>query len=248
MKPRKATPYVILLCISALLFAFTGICSGLMSNPDSIPSDSPEVIAAVLALVFSVTMFFVGLFGIIVVSAGNRRRAKTSKNVDDVQNAAPATVSSFNFTGGIPKHLLIDEKSQVWCIPDGRNGELINPRIHTYDDIISFELDATEELITKSKKGIGRAVAGGALFGPAGAIVGAATGKQKATTQTKKSVLGVKIIVNDLSNPTEYISLLRSPIGTGTKIMSMLTVMQSAAQKQANAADQQTHTPSAAQD
>ncbi len=238
MKPRKVTPYVILLCISIFVIFITESFSDIMSSPDSIPSDSPEVIAAVLALVFSVTMFFVSLFGIIVVSAGNSRRVKASQNVNNVQNAAPATVSSFNFTGGIPKHLLIDEKSQVWCIPDGKNGELINPRIHTYDDIISFELDATEELITKSKKGIGRAVAGGALFGPAGAIVGAATGKQKATTQTKKSVLGVKIIVNDLSNPTEYISLLRSPIGTGTKIMSMLTVMQNTAQKQANAADQ----------
>jgi len=293
----------------------TGICSGLMSSPDGITPDSPEATTAVFMLVFSVTMFFVGLIGIIVVSVGNRRRAKTSNNVSNVtknnkpkrkalnivllcfsavmvlvgiivltvpgasdnpteslpptiifgiigfynlirvifgrnsntntdsaypayQNAAPATASSFNFTGGIPKHLLIDEKSQVWCIPDGRNGELINPRIHTYDDIISFELDTTEELITKSKKGIGRAVAGGALFGPSGAIVGAATGKHKATTQTKKSILGVKIIVNDLSNPTEYISLLQSPIGTGTKIMSMLTVMQNTAQKQANAADQ----------
>lgn len=84
MKPRKVTPYVILLCISIFVLFITESFSGIMSSPDSIPSDSPEVIAAVLALVFSVTMFFVGLIGIIVVSVGNSRRAKTSKNVNNV--------------------------------------------------------------------------------------------------------------------------------------------------------------------
>ena len=85
MKPRKVTPYVILLCISIFVLFIAESFSDIMSNPDSIPSDSPEEIAAVLALVFSEIMFFVGLIGIIVVSAGNRRRAKTFKNVDDAQ-------------------------------------------------------------------------------------------------------------------------------------------------------------------
>ena len=86
MKPRKVTPYVILLCISIFAIIIAGIFFGdSLSNPDSLSPDSPEETTLTIILVLSAIMFYIGLIGIIVVSIGNRRRAKTSKNVDDAQ-------------------------------------------------------------------------------------------------------------------------------------------------------------------
>ena len=60
----------------------------------------------------------------------------------------------------------------MWRIPDGKSR-----RIYNYSDIVSFELLEDGENITKG--GICMAVAGGVLFGNAGAIVGGAAGKNK---------------------------------------------------------------------
>lgn len=47
-----------------------------------------------------------------------------------------------------------------------------------FDNIISYEIRQNDKEIIK-RSGLGRAAAGGLLFGPAGAIVGAATGSSK---------------------------------------------------------------------
>ena len=114
-KPKKKTLNIVLLCISAVM-VLVGIIGltvpGALDNPtESLP---PTIIFGII-----------GFYNLIRVIFGRNSNTNTDSASPAYQNAAPATVSSFNFTGGIPKHLLVDEKSQVWCIPDGKNGELI---------------------------------------------------------------------------------------------------------------------------
>lgn len=62
-----------------------------------------------------------------------------------------------------------------------------------YDDnrAVSAVLISTQDE-TKTKKSAGRAIVGGALFGPAGAVVGAATAKEKTKVVGQKAVFSVK--------------------------------------------------------
>ena len=223
-KSKKKTLNIVLLCISAVMVLVGIIC---LTVPEA--SNNPTE-AIPPTIIFGI----VGLYNLIRVILGRNSNANINPAYPAYQNAAPMNAPRFNFTSGVQKYLLIDEQNQVWCVPDGRNGQLINPRIHLYKDIISFELVTKEEQITKSKKGIGRAVVGNVLFGPVGAIVGSNTGKTKSTTHTAKSSLGIRITVNDMSHPTEYINLLWSSPGTDSKIMSLLTIMYNTAQEQKN--------------
>lgn len=77
-------------------------------------------------------------------------------------------VKLFSPTKKLSSYLLVDEKNSAFKIGDG---------IYKYGELLSFEL--LEDGETVSKGGLGRAVAGGLLFGGAGAIVGGVTGKKK---------------------------------------------------------------------
>lgn len=71
----------------------------------------------------------------------------------------------------------------------------LEPVVFKSSEINAFKIEQVgQKTITKTKGGIGRAVVGGALFGTAGAIVGAATAKQET-----KEVGGVPILYVDLS-------------------------------------------------
>ena len=67
----------------------------------------------------------------------------------------------------------IDENAKVWW----NKNTLGTPQVHKYDDILDFEL-VVDDKTTKGKNAIGRAIAGGLLFGGAGAVVGAGTAKR----------------------------------------------------------------------
>lgn len=95
----------------------------------------------------------------------------------------------------------IPEDQSVIVYFDAMNSKLI---FHSYalnkEVILSISkitdiFKAPEEII-KEKSGVGRAITGGLLFGPTGAIVGAATKKDK-----KKTVY--YDVINYLSNETE---------------------------------------------
>lgn len=100
--------------------------------------------------------------------------------------------------------LKIDEKQRKWYVPDGFAGKAKHPRIHSFDDIVDYELIEDGNSITKG--GLGRAAVGGVLLGGVGAVVGGVTGgkKSKSTCTTLK----IKITLKDMSNPTEYINLI----------------------------------------
>lgn len=61
-------------------------------------------------------------------------------------------------------------------------------RIYSFDEIINYGYDITElQTNTKKKGGITRALVGGAIAGPAGAIVGSSTAKSSSKTSSTKT-------------------------------------------------------------
>lgn len=73
-----------------------------------------------------------------------------------------------------------------------------------------MDYELLEDGNTLTKGGLGRAVAGGLLFGGVGAVVGGVTGKKHGKSTC--SQLQIKITVNNVSEPTEYITFISSEI------------------------------------
>lgn len=111
---------------------------------------------------------------------------------------------SFTITKEVGNYLKVDENSRQWYIPDGLLGKTKNPRIHSYDDVLDYELLEDGGSIVKG--GLGRAVAGGVLLGGVGAVIGGVTGKKK--SKPTCTSLKVKITLNDMTKPIEYINLI----------------------------------------
>ena len=86
-----------------------------------------------------------------------------------------------------------------------------NQDLYYYNQIVDFELQEDGESIAKG--GLGRAVAGGLLFGGVGAIVGGVTGGKK----TKSVCKSLKIKITFRNNPrqTEYIPFITTETKTG---------------------------------
>lgn len=87
-------------------------------------------------------------------------------------------------------------------------------KIFTIKDLVDYEIKVDNEVVitskTKTKKGVGKAVAGGLLFGEAGAIAGAVAGNSKSTTtstQTEIHHYSLVVKVNDLTKPSFIINL-----------------------------------------
>lgn len=75
-----------------------------------------------------------------------------------------------------------------------------------YDNIIGYEL--LEDGGSIIKGGLGRAVAGGLLFGGVGAVVGGVTGKK--TGKPTCTNLQVKIVLTNSSEPAHYLTLINT--------------------------------------
>ena len=82
-------------------------------------------------------------------------------------------------------------------------------KIFIGQDILEYEIRVDNEVVitskTKSKKGVGKALVGGALFGGAGMIAGAVAGNGKSkTSQFQKEIHHYILVlkVNDIMNPS----------------------------------------------
>ena len=99
-------------------------------------------------------------------------------------------------------------------VNENTNEIIINNNKYEFKKILSCELLEDGNTITttvgKKKASIGKALVGGALFGGAGAIVGGNSGKinSKSTDTNYCTKLELKITINNLSNPCEYIKLI----------------------------------------
>lgn len=123
--------------------------------------------------------------------------------------------------------LFIDDTNKKWLIK--RSAVDSNPTIYSYSDLIEFEITqnggSIAKGVTKGKVSghTGRAVVGGILFGPIGAVAGAA-GKRKisstTTTITSETCtsLQVRIRVADLGSPEIVIPFIKSEVKTDSFI------------------------------
>ena len=106
-----------------------------------------------------------------------------------------AVVKSFSPTKKISIYLAVDENNKSFKI-DGD--------IFEYDNLLSFEL--LEDGNTVTKGGLGRAVAGGLLFGGVGAIVGGVTGGKK--SKGVCSSMKLRVTLRNAHTDTAYITFI----------------------------------------
>lgn len=115
-----------------------------------------------------------------------------------------SALSSFNPTKKIGKKIEFDDHKQLWLLPSPFRGKRDRSTVYNYSDILGFELLEDGESV--SQGGLGRALAGGVLFGGAGAVVGGVTGKKK--NKAICTSLRIKISLKDINNPVEYIDFI----------------------------------------
>lgn len=106
------------------------------------------------------------------------------------------------------KPAYIDETNQLFYI-ENKNTPI--QMIYCFDEIVSYNKEIVgQKEVTKTKGGIGRAVAGGLIAGPAGALVGASTSKQETTLTGGTTILTVK---TDVFNADRGFCLTSIPLG-----------------------------------
>lgn len=99
----------------------------------------------------------------------------------------------------------------------------INDTVYNFKDIVQGVVVEDGNAITttteKKKSSIGKAIVGGALFGPAGAIIGGTAGKSVSTSTSTLycSKLEVVVTVNNLENPVEYIKIIDKNVNKNTQ-------------------------------
>ncbi len=106
--------------------------------------------------------------------------------------------------------LSFDDNSKTFII----NKSIMNTDFYYYNQIVDFELLEDGESIIKG--GLGRAVAGGVLFGGVGAIVGGVTGGKK--TKTICNSLKIKLTFRNSPRQTEYIDFISFKTETNSSI------------------------------
>lgn len=136
--------------------------------------------------------------------------AEQAKNAIVQYEEQKKELAAFVPTKKIANVMEVDEEKRQIIFHTGMFGGRGNASIYKYEDIVDFELLEDGSSITKG--GLGRAVAGGLLFGGIGAIVGGVTGGKKSKTICNS--LKIKITVNNMTNPTVYISLINTKTKT----------------------------------
>ena len=118
-----------------------------------------------------------------------------------------ALVDDFSPTDVAAQYLQIDKNSKTWRCP-GLYSKKKVPDVFKFSDLLNYELIEDGTSITKG--GLGSAIAGGFLFGGAGAIVGGGLGKKH------KDICSSMSIMVSVRNP--YISTFEIKlISTETK-------------------------------
>lgn len=115
---------------------------------------------------------------------------QTRKNKMEASKVAIDNFVETRILGGV---IHIDDNNRTWYAEE--TAALLIPRIYSMDGITSVwsVSDYSENVISNSEKsgGIGRAIVGGAIAGPVGAVVGAVTRKEKTTSELVTHHIGV---------------------------------------------------------
>ena len=101
------------------------------------------------------------------------------------------------------------ETKEFQLLTDNRYSKTFLPK-----DLVDYEIRVDNEIVitskTKTKKGVGKAIAGGLLFGEAGAVAGAVAGNSKSTTtQVQQEIHHYSLVlkVNDLEKPSFIVNI-----------------------------------------
>lgn len=125
-------------------------------------------------------------------------------------NLAKEKAQNFVSTSNVDKYIYFNDDIEEIYIPNF----WIGPSFIKYSEILDFEL--LEDGTTVSSGGVGRAVAGGVLFGGAGAVVGAVTGKHKGTNIANS--MEIRITTKDINNPVVFIKIFKGEHKKGSFI------------------------------
>lgn len=139
------------------------------------------------------------------ISGLGNPQSYTCASAKELINRRIPVVNSFKATKKVGTYLQIDENHKSFKI--GHD-------IFEYSNLLSFELLEDGQSITKG--GLGRAVAGGLLFGGVGAIVGGVTGGKKSKGICNSMKL--RVTLKDAHTDTAYITF----IATETKTKSFI--------------------------
>ncbi len=112
-------------------------------------------------------------------------------------------VQRFSPNKKVGSYLQVDDEHEIFAI----GGEYFN-----FNNLLSFEL--LEDGSTIASGGLGRAVAGGVLFGPVGAIVGGVTGGKKTKGICKS--MKIRVTLKDTFKDTAYIDLILTETKTNS--------------------------------
>lgn len=123
------------------------------------------------------------------------------KKKKDIEQAAKV----FKPTNRIGASIAFDDQTNTFLVTT-ISGFKTFYDIFEYSQIVDFELLEDGESITKG--GLGRAVAGGVLFGGVGAVVGAATGGKK--TKSICNSMRIKITLRNAYAPVAYVDFIKS--------------------------------------
>ncbi len=157
-----------------------------------------------------VTVLFFSIFIIVcivlTIITEKKRKEKTKVLLQEAESL------NFNATKTVGNYISFDDINKKWAIPTKLPSGMFkyavtkDSIILDYSDILDFEL--LEDGNSVSKGGVGKALAGGLLFGGVGAIVGGVTAKR--TTKSTCSSLRIKITTKNINEPVVYISFISS--------------------------------------
>lgn len=118
------------------------------------------------------------------------------------KKATAADQKRFKVTKQIGNYMWIDEVNQLIMVS---TKDMMKPKyLLRFDNIISFSIVQDNKEVLK-KSGVKRAIAGGILFGPTGAIVGAITGSEKAVNYV--SNLWIKIDLDGKDTERNFVNI-----------------------------------------
>lgn len=109
-----------------------------------------------------------------------------------------------------------------WAYISNQKKQKQEPVVFSFSEIEEYRIEKVgEKTVTKTKGGVTRAVVGGALFGVAGAVVGASTAKQETKTTGGVSMLYIDL---DFQGVKTTVSISNPPMKAAQTLDSMIDV------------------------
>lgn len=150
--------------------------------------------------VFIVILIIAALLGLVGAIIGNEQ---DKAEIDKIEAEYEVFVNK-NGKPDIRISLLGLDNSRNWIendiyVYESSEKIFIKGEEYSFEDILSVSLMDEESFTTKSKNTISRGLVGGAIAGPAGAVIGGTTGRKETETNHNYKVC---ITVRNLQNPT----------------------------------------------